>query len=193
MNYNQEEINKFNEIEKIKEILNTIREAVKNNNKEIISHYIHQIALNVRKLINDANHDKFMYVILIFLNKYAATRPQIKIDACEEFHKNMKNAIGYINFEKKVLTEIQKYLRDAKKNENYRNLSLACSIMYSIVFMQCNRNNNLNTDLDVWSCGINGIRYLPPAEISEINNKINSEINKFREYVSEGLQKLKKY
>lgn len=183
--YSQEEINKMNEIDKIEMIIADIQTAIENKNEGEINNYINQTAINVKKLLKVANHDKVLYMTVQFLNKIIAGTPTVRKEACELLHNNINSALEDLEFEKQSLIELKKYLINCKKNKEYSNLPLSFGILICLLAMQNNRTEKLKLDADIWKCGISGIRYIPATET-------NSQVNKYRESIEDGISLLRK-
>lgn len=183
--YSQEEINKMNEIDKVEMIIADIQTAVENKNEGEINSHINQIAINIKKLMKALNHDKSLYMTVQFLNKIIMGSPTVRKEACELLHDNINSALEDLNFEKQSLIELKNYLINCKKNREYSNLPLSFGILICLLAMQNNRTEKLKLDADIWKCGISGIRYIPATEP-------DSQVNKYRESIEEGMSLLRK-
>lgn len=183
-NHSQEEIKKIDEIDKVEMIISDIQSAIENKNECDINNYINQIAINIKKLMTAANQDRLTYIIVQFLNKVLAGTPTVRKEACELLHNNINGALEDVNFEKQSLIELKKYLINCKKNKEYSNLPLSFAILICLLAMQNNRTEKLKIDADIWKCGISGIRYIPVIQP-------NSEVNKYRETIEEGIKVLR--
>lgn len=184
-NHNQEEFNKINEDEKIKMILTDIQSAIDSKDEQQINNYIKQIALNIKKLMSAANQDKVSYIIIQILNKIVATSPTMRTEACEILHESINRGLEEIEFEKKSLLELKKYLSNCKKSKEYNNLPLSFGILLYLLIMQNDRTEKLKIDADIWKCGLSGIRYIPAVST-------DSQTNQLRESIEEGLKRIRK-
>ncbi len=155
-------------------------------NSDRVQEALEHITELLKLLILETNHSKIRYIILKVLNNIMArTNPKLSVNACPYLNESLVKGINDINFEKQVILELQTYVKDCKKNKNYSTLPWALTIIYEIIEMQKNRNAKISTDLDIYQCGIKGIKYIPSIPQ-------NNETDQLRENIENHLQRIRR-
>ena len=109
----------------------------------------------------------------------------MRTEACEILHESINRGLDDIEFEKKSLLELKKYLSNCKKSKEYNNLPLSFGILLYLLIMHNDRTEKLKIDADIWKCGLSGIRYIPAVST-------DSETSQLRESIEEGLKRIRK-
>lgn len=174
------DIVKCTDEERIEYVINCIQEAVSTRDDKEINSYINQIAANIKNLLKECNKDTIAYLIIRFFNKLTVNAPTVRIDACEKFDEDLANYINNIEYEKYVLKELKKYLKYCSRSKEYDKLALSFGILIAIFILHNDRTNRMKTSIDVWECGIKGIRYIPVSKddkMDELKVSIDSSLN----------------
>lgn len=179
MDVNKDIVN-MNEDDMVEFAIECIGEAVSNNNLKQISSYINQINNNVRNLLIDCNKDMIICLIDKLYNRLVSNFPSIRMDVCERLDEDLTIYMSNIEYEKYVLKEVRKYLKYCSRRHEYDDLTLSFGILIAILILHNDRTDRMKTSIDVWECGISGIRYIPVSrndKIDELKESIDSSLN----------------
>lgn len=171
----------------IEETYKKIENAVQTKNEQEIKKYISEFTINIKKMLSNANIDKIRYYAMRFVNLFIVDDSIATPNACNNLEHSLVNGINDINFERYALLELRKYLKTSKKSDSFNYLPLIFSVLNSLLSLQESRKLSIDTDSDIWSCAIDGIRYYPATTID------SDEVSELKNLVGYSLQILKKH
>lgn len=169
----------------------TTEESISYINTVKVSGDIKEINLLIKELFNcikdlskEANKDSRYFKLIKYLNNILSITNTEKSYVCEQLNECLIKTINDIKYEKEVLLELKKYLKQSKKNKNYDDLDqVFLLLIITAYFNDCFKENYL-TSFDIWKNSFKGINYFPPESI-------NPESDEIKESLTYGLEKLK--
>lgn len=168
------EIMNISEEDKVEVAISMIQDAINTNDMVQINSYVNQIGKNIRNLLKDCNKDLIICLMDRFFNRIITTFPSIRVEACERFDDELVGYMNNIEYEKYALNEVKKYLKYCSRYKVYDDLALSFGILIAILVLHNDRNERMKTSIDVWDCGIKGIRYIPVVRNDKTDDLINA-------------------
>ena len=163
--------------------IDSIQESVSNEDFGMVNSYVYQIRQRVRILLKECNSDTIACFMMKLLNRFASTFPSVRIEACERLDEELTIYMNNIEYEKYVLKELKKYLRYCSRSRGYDDVDLSFGILIALLVLHKDRNKRIKNSMDVWNCGIKGIRYIPVSNndnMEELMDSIDSSLNILR-------------
>ena len=97
-----------------------------------------------------------------------------------EFNDSLVQCANELEYEKYVLNELRKYLKNSNRNREYDNLILAFAVLLNIAKLCNDSCEKVRTSSRVWTNNINGIIYIPLIKSinrDEIMSSIDNGLN----------------
>ena len=148
---------------KVISIIKGIQDSIDNGDELKLDAYINDMACNVREELKDCKKQAIVCLIIRFLNKIALELSGIDLSTYLVFNHDFVECSNELEYEKYVLRELRKYLKNCNRNKKYDNLILAFAILLDVVKLRGDSCEKVRTSIRVWANNIKGINYIPVA------------------------------
>lgn len=169
-NQEQEQLLKTESL--VEDTLNYIQYLVSNNCSKEIKIIVKENIKTINFLLKQIAQDKFKYIILRLQNLFFISSENLKQD--------IETATRSIEFEKKYLLKIKELL---KKDEDYNNLGLIFSLIYSLGIMKNIRNERIDNVRKTIQNSIKGIEFIPDIKAQntdELQHTIEEQVQNIK-------------
>lgn len=178
------EINVSANDKKVISIIKEIQVAIDNGDELKLEAYINDMACNVREEFKDCKKQTIVCFAIRLLNKITLELSGIELCTYLAFNHDLVECSNELEYEKYVLRELRKYLKNCNRNKEYDNLILAFAILLDVVKLHDDSCEKVRTSSKVWSNNIKGINYIP------VVNSINR--NGIKDSIDVGIKELKR-
>ena len=169
---------------KVISIIKGIQDSIDNGDELKLDAYINDMACNVREELKYCKKQAIVCLIIRFLNKIALELSGIDLSTYLVFNHDFVECSNELEYEKYVLRELRKYLKNCNRNKKYDNLILSFAILLDVVKLHGDSCEKVRTSSKVWSNNIKGINYIP------VVNSINRDC--IKNSIDVGIKELKR-
>ena len=177
------EINVSADEVKVISIIKEIQAAIDNGDEKKIESCINDIAGNVREILKDCKKQSIVCLIIRLLNKIALELSGIDLCTYLVFNHDLVECSNELEYEKYVLRELSKHLKNCNRRKEYDKLVLCFAILLDVVKLHDDSCEKFRTSSKVWSNNIRGINYIPVSrndKMDELKESIDSSLNILR-------------